>query len=191
MTSLTLDPGTTALVLIDLQRGIASITTQPYSSADVIANAAQLAARFRERGALVVLVNVDPGPRGVLSPRPIADVQRPPFEAKPGYTDIVPELHATESDVRVTKHQPGAFHATDLDLQLRRRRVDTIVIGGISTNIGVESTARAGYDLGYNVVFVEDAMAARGAELHAFAVTRYFPTIGRVRTTRDVLDALR
>jgi len=191
MTSLTLDPGTTALVLIDLQRGIASITTQPYSSADVIANAAQLAARFRERGALVVLVNVDPGPRGVLSPRPIADVQRPPFEAKPGYTDIVPELHATESDVRVTKHQPGAFHATDLDLQLRRRRVDTIVIGGISTNIGVESTARAGYDLGYNVVFVEDAMAARDAELHAFAVTRYFPTIGRVRTTRDVLDALR
>jgi len=191
MTSLTLDPGTTALVLIDLQRGIASITTQPYSSADVIANAAQLAARFRERGALVVLVNVDPGPRGVLSPRPIADVQRPPFEAKPGYTDIVPELHATESDVRVTKHQPGAFHATDLDLQLRRRRVDTIVIGGISTNIGVESTARAGYDLGYNFVFVEDAMAARDAELHAFAVTRYFPTIGRVRTTRDVLDALR
>lgn len=191
MTSLTLDPATTALVLIDLQRGIASITTQPYSSADVIANAAQLAARFRERGALVVLVTVDPGPRGVLGPRPIADVQRPPFEAKPGYTDIVPELHATESDVRVTKHQPGAFHATDLDLQLRRRRVDTIVIGGISTNIGVESTARAGYDLGYNFVFVEDAMAARDAELHAFAVTRYFPTIGRVRTTRDVLDALR
>lgn len=191
MTSLTLDPGTTALVLIDLQRGIASITTQPYSSADVIANAAQLAARFRERGALVVLVTVDPGPRGVLGPRPIADVQRPPFEAKPGYTDIVPELHATESDVRVTKHQPGAFHATDLDLQLRRRRVDTIVIGGISTNIGVESTARAGYDLGYNFVFVEDAMAARDAELHAFAVMRYFPTIGRVRTTRDVLDALR
>jgi nicotinamidase-related amidase len=191
MTSLTLDPGTTALVLIDLQRGIASLTTQPYSSADVIANAAQLAARFRERGALVVLVTVDPGPRGVLGPRPIADVQRPPFEAKPGYTDIVPELHATESDVRVTKHQPGAFHATDLDLQLRRRRVDTIVIGGISTNIGVESTARAGYDLGYNFVFVEDAMAARDAELHAFAVRRYFPTIGRVRTTRDVLDALR
>jgi nicotinamidase-related amidase len=191
MTSLTLDPGTTALVLIDLQRGIASIATQPYSSADVIANAAQLAARFRERGALVVLVTVDPGPRGVLGPRPIADVQRPPFEAKPGYTDIVPELHATESDVRVTKHQPGAFHATDLDLQLRRRRVDTIVIGGISTNIGVESTARAGYDLGYNFVFVEDAMAARDAELHAFAVMRYFPTIGRVRTTRDVLDALR
>lgn len=191
MAPLTLDPATTALVLIDLQRGIASIDTQPHSAADVIANAAQLAARFRERGAPVVLVNVDPGPGGVLGPRPITDVQRPPFTPAPGWSDIVPELHAAESDVRVTKHQPGAFHATDLDLQLRRRRVDTIVIGGISTNVGVESTARAGYDLGYNVVFVEDAMAARDAELHRFAVTRFFPTIGRVRSTRDVLDALR
>lgn len=137
MASRTLDPATTALVLIDLQRGITSIATQPHSAAEVIANA------------------------------------------------------AADSDVRVTKHQPGAFHATDLDLQLRRRRVDTIVIGGISTNVGVESTARAGYDHGYNIVFVEDAMAARDAEVHAFAVTRYFPTIGRVRATRDVLDALR
>ncbi len=191
MASLTLDPATTALVLIDLQRGITSIDTKPHSATTVIANAAQLASRFRERGALVVLVNVDPGPGGVLTPRPIADVQRPPFTPTPGWADIVPELDAAESDVRVTKHQPGAFHATDLDLQLRRRRVDTIVIGGISTNVGVESTARAGYDLGYNFVFVEDAMAARDADFHAFAVTRYFPTIGRVRSTRDVLDALR
>lgn len=191
MTSLTLDPATTALVLIDLQRGIASTATQPHTAAEVIANAAQLASRFRERGALVVLVNVDPGPGGVLTPRPIADVQRPPFTATPGWTDIVPELDVAVSDVRVTKHQPGAFHATDLDLQLRRRRVDTIVIGGISTNVGVESTARAGYDLGYNFVFVEDAMAARDTDFHTFAVRRYFPTIGRVRSTRDVLDALR
>jgi len=191
MAPLTLDPSTTALVLIDLQRGIAASNTQPHAAADVIANAAQLAARFRERNALVVLVNVDPGPNGVLGPRAITDVPRRPLAPTPGWADIVPELNAAESDVRVTKHQPGAFHATDLDLQLRRRRIDTIVIGGISTNVGVESTARAGYDLGYNFVFVEDAMAARDAELHAFAVTRYFPTIGRVRSTRDVLDALR
>jgi len=191
MAPLTLDPATTALVLIDLQRGIAASNTQPHAAADVIANAAQLAARFRDRNALVVLVNVDPGPNGVLGPRAITDVPRPALKPTPGWADIVPELDAAELDVRVTKHQPGAFHATDLDLQLRRRRIDTIVIGGISTNVGVESTARAGYDLGYNFVFVEDAMAARDAEFHAFAVTRYFPTIGRVRSTRDVLDALR
>jgi len=191
MPALTLDPNTTALVLIDLQRGIASAATQPHSAADVIARAAQLAARFRERGATVVLVNVDPGPGGLLFPRLITDVQRPPLNPTPGWSDLAPELQAAASDVRVTKHQPGAFHGTDLDLQLRRRHVDTVVIAGISTNVGVESTARAGYDHGYNFVFVEDAMAAREADLHTFAVTRYFPTIGRVRSTRDVLDALR
>lgn len=191
MTSLTLDPSSTALVLIDLQRGIASTATQPHAAADVIARAAQLAAGFRTRGSLVVLVNVDPGPHGVLFPRPIVDKPRPPFEAPRDWSEIVPELNAAESDVRITKHQPGAFHGTDLDLQLRRHRVDTIVIGGISTNVGVESTARAGYDLGYNFVFVEDAMAAREADLHTFPVTRYLPTIGRVRSAREVLDALR
>ncbi len=191
MAFLTLDPKTSALVLIDLQRGIAGSATQPHAAADVIANAAQLAARFRERGALVVLVNVDPGPGGVLFPRLLTDVQRAPLNPTSGWSEIVPELSAAESDVRVTKHQPGAFHGTDLDLQLRRRRVDTIVIGGISTNVGVESTARAGFDHGYNFVFVEDAMAAREADVHTFAVTRYFPTIGRVRSTRDVLDAIR
>jgi len=191
MPSLALDPTTTALVLIDLQRGITSSATQPHAAPDVIARAAELAARCRERRMPVALVNVDPGPGGVLFPRPIVDQPRPPFEAPPGWSDIVPELHASASDVRVTKHHPGAFTGTDLDLQLRRRRVDTIVLGGISTNVGVESTARTAYDLGYNVVFVEDAMAARDAELHRFAVERIFPTIGRVRSTRDVLDALR
>jgi len=191
MSSLTLEPRTSALVLIDLQRGISAMPTKPHSAADVIARAAQLAARFRERGALVVLVNVDPGPGGVLFPRLLTDVPRPALDMPPDWSKIVPELGAADSDVRVTKHQPGAFHGTDLDLQLRRRRIDTIVIGGISTNVGVESTARAGYDLGYNFVFVEDAMAAREADLHTFAVTRYFPTIGRVRSTPDVLDALR
>jgi len=190
MTSLTLDPSSTALVLIDLQRGIASTATKPHAAADVIARAAQLAAGFRKRGCLVVLVNVDPGPHGVLFPRPIVDRPRPPFEAPRDWSEIVAELNAAESDVRITKHQPGAFHGPDLHLQLRRRRVDTIVIGGISTNVGVESTARAGYDLGYNFVFVEDAMAAREADLHTFPVTRYFPTIGRVRSAREVLDAL-
>lgn len=191
MPPLTLDPKSTALVLIDLQRGIAGTATQPHAASDVIARAAQLAARFRERGALVVLVNVDPGPGGVLFPRLLTDVQRPPHNFSRDFAELVPELNAADSDVRVTKHQPGAFSATDLDLQLRRRHVDTIVIGGISTNVGVESTARAGFDLGYNFVFVEDAMAARDADFHTFAVTRTFPTIGRVRSTRDVLDALR
>lgn len=187
---LTLDPATTALVLIDLQRGIAGGATAPHSAGHVIARAADLARRFRERGALVILVRVDPGPRGELFPRVTTDVERKPMAPSKDWTLIVPELGPEAEDVVVTKHQPNAFYGTDLEVQLRRRGMRTIVLGGISTNVGVESTARAAFERGFEQVFVEDAMAAREADLHEHAVRRFFPTIGRVRTTRDVLDAL-
>ncbi len=192
MPDLTLDPATTALVLIDLQRGIAAMQTAPHAAGDVIARAAQLARRFRDVGATVVLVRVDPGPRWELFPRVTADVPRPmPTGALPAdWTSLVPELGPEPGDVVVTKHQPGAFFGTDLDLQLRRRGIRTIVLGGISTNIGVEATARVAFESGYEQVFVEDAMAAREEDLHTHAVTRFFPTIGRVRSTADVLTAL-
>ena len=91
----------------------------------------------------------------------------------------------------VRKRQWGAFYGTDLDLQLRRRGVDTIVLCGISTNYGVESTARDAYERGYNQIFVEDACSSRGAEEHAFPFRAIFPRIGIVRSTEDVLRALR
>lgn len=190
MTNLSLDPKTTALVLIDLQKGIAAMATAPHTAADVIARAAELARRCRERGATVVLVRVDPGRRGELMPRPEADQMRPPMEFPVDWIDLVPELAQAPGDIVITKHQPNAFYATDLKVQLARRGIRTIVLGGISTNIGVEATARAAHERGYEQVFVEDAMAARDAELHAVATTKFFPTIGRVRSTRDVSAAL-
>ena len=192
MPELTLDPATTALVLIDLQRGITTMDTVPHAAADVIARAAQLARRFREAAATVVLVRVDPGARWELFPRVTADVPRPmPTGAlPPDWASLVPELGPEAGDVVVTKHQPGAFFGTDLDVQLRRRGIRTIVLGGISTNVGVEATARVAFEAGYEQVFVEDAMAAREEDLHTHTVTRLFPTIGRVRSTGDVLAAL-
>ncbi len=192
MTDLTLDMSSTALVLIDLQVGITSMETQPHSAREVIDRAVELADRFRERRGTVVLVHVDPGPRWELFPQPPVDRPRPPRTTPmpPDWTEIVPELGPEPGDVLVTKHQPGAFYGTDLDVHLRRRAIKTIVIGGISTNIGVEATARVAYEAGYALVFVEDMMAAREADLHAHAVTRFFPTIGRVRTADDVLSAL-
>ena len=185
-----IEPATTALVLIDLQRGIASLETQPHSSRDVVARATDLAAAFRSHRALVVLVRVDPGANGELMPRPVTDVARPPMTLTPGWADLLPELDQTPDDVVVTKHQPNAFYGTDLDVHLRRRGIETIVLGGISTNVGVEATARAAHERGYQQVFVEDAMAARAEVLHTHAVTLFFPTIGRVRTARDVIAAL-
>jgi len=108
----------------------------------------------------------------------------------PGWTDVVPALGPKPGDAVVQKHQPGAFYATDLEAHLRRRGVETIVLCGISTNVGVEATARVGYEHGYNIVFASDAMAGRDADIHEMCVSKFFPTIGRVRTTDEIIAAL-
>ena len=185
----TLDPAVTALVLIDLQRGITAMPTQPHSAGDVIANAARLAVAFRAAGAPVITVRVAPSTDGGDVLRTDVDEPREPRQTPADFAEIVPQIRA-ERDIVVTKRQWGAFYGTDLDLQLRRRHMTTIVLGGISTNMGVESTARAAQEHGYHLVLVEDAMSARTAQDHAFAITRIFPKIGRLASTSDVLAAL-
>ncbi len=190
MTPLELEPARTALVRIDLQRGIVARDTAPHLSKDVVSRGAALAAACRAAGAPVVLVRVAFDPAMKLRLAPIADQPMAPGTPSPDWSDLVPELDATASDVVVTKRQWGAFYGTDLELQLRRRGIGTLVLGGISTNFGVESTARAAYELGFHQVFVEDAMASFDADAHRFAVTAIFPRIGRVRSTAEVLAAL-
>ena len=101
------------------------------------------------------------------------------------WTELADGL-AEPSDLRVTKRQWGAFYGTDLDLQLRRRGVTSVVIGGIATNIGVESTARAAHEHGYGVVLVEDATTGRSAEMHAFAFEQVFPMLARVAKADEI-----
>ena len=190
MPDLTIDPATTALVLIDLQRGITAGQTVPNAASDVIARAAGLAAACRKRGVMVILVRVDPGPGGTLFPRPQADQPRPPMTITPEWSELVPELGRQDGDVVVTKHQPNAFYGTDLEIHLDRRGIRTILLGGISTNIGVEATARAAHERGFDQVFIPEVMAAREADLHEHSVRRIFPTLGRVRSLDVVLAAL-
>jgi nicotinamidase-related amidase len=157
--TLVLDPKRTALVLIDLQRGIMGRQTAPHSAADVLARSNQLAKKFREAGAPVVLVNVSFSPTGEdRLNQPVDAAPMPPMEK--GWDELSPDLSRDAKDILVTKRQWGAFYGTSLDLQLRRRKIDTIVIAGIATNFGVESTARDGYERGYAFVFAEDAMAS-------------------------------
>jgi nicotinamidase-related amidase len=190
MPDLKLDPTSTALVLIDLQRGVVVGETKPHTARDVVSRATAVAAAFRDAKALVVLVHVDLGPGGVLFPRTVADNPRPAMTPPADFAELVPELNRQPSDVVVTKHQPNAFYGTDLEIHLRRRGIRTIVLGGIATNLGVEGTARAAHERGYDLVFIEDAMAARAEVLHTHPVTHFFPTIGRVRSARDVMAAL-
>jgi nicotinamidase-related amidase len=186
--ALTLDAKRTALVLIDLQRGIMGRQTAPHLAGDVLARSNKLAKRFRELGAPVVLVNVSFSPTGEdRLNQPIDAPAMPPMEK--GWDELSPDLSRDPKDILVTKRQWGAFYGTALDLQLRRRKIDTIVIAGIATNFGVESTARDGYERGYALVFAEDAMASSPGA-HEFAVATIFPRLGRVRSTEEILRAL-
>lgn len=179
---ITLSPATTALVLVDLQKGIVGLPgLSPREGGEVLANAAALAKRFRAAGASVALINVDFAADGgdvLLQP-----VDNPPPSPPGGFpTDWAqfPQGLAEPSDIRVTKHQWGAFYGTDLDVQMRRRGVKTIVLGGIATNIGVESTARQAHEHGYDVVVVEDITTSFAKEMHEFATNAIFPMLSRV-----------
>src|SRR2546422_879528 len=191
MTELALHPPTTALVVIDLQRGIVARQCGPHAAADVVARSARLADAFRAEKATIVLVNVAfaADKRDMLTP-PV-DSPNPPASPPRDWSQLVPEIGPREGDVVITKHQWGAFYGTELDLQLRRRGVRTIVLCGIATNFGVESTARDGWERGYEIVFAEDSMSGLTEDAHRFAVTTIFPRLGRVRSTEQILLSFR
>ncbi len=185
-----LQPKTSALVVIDLQKGIVGLQGAPYATTDVVVRVAQLAKAFRETGGFVVLVNV--GSRdGQDMLRPITDASVPSsFTRPPDFADLVAEVDVQSTDHLITKHQWGAFFGTDLDLQLRRRGIETIVLCGIATNIGVETTAREAYQHNYQQIFVSDAMTGLSAVEHEHTLKYIFPRIGRIRTTEQILAAL-
>jgi nicotinamidase-related amidase len=190
MSETIIDKSKTALVVIDLQNGIVGRQTAPYDANDVVKNAALIADKFRTNKMPVFLVRVKSSPDGKDGLMPVTDAARWPQPTAPDWSEIVPELGPTADDLIITKHQWGAFYGTELDLQFRRRGITTIVLCGISTNIGVESTARFAYEYGYNQIFAEDAMTALAADEHQASVLKIFPRMGIVRTTAEILANL-
>ncbi|MFB5676609.1 hydrolase [Paenibacillus terreus] len=185
--------GKTALVVIDLQQGIVDFGRQgaPYTSDQVIQNASKLANAFAEKGGFVALVRVSSSPDGKDALKPQTD-QQPGIRQYPEDWDrIVPELASVKNAHVVTKRQWGAFYGTDLDLQLRRRSIDTIVLCGISTSIGVDTTAREAFQHGYQQIFAEDAMTALTREEHEYVCKYIFPRIGKIRTTDEIVSSLK
>lgn len=181
----------TALVVIDLQNGIVNgRQSAPHTAAQVVQNASHLVQAFTEKGAFVVLVRVSTID-GKDMVRPLTDTKMNPMQFAAGWDTIIPELADFKNTHTITKRQWGAFFGTDLDLQLRRRGIDTIVLCGISTSIGVDTTAREAYQQGYNQIFVEDAMTASTQEEHDYVCKTIFPRIGKIRTSDEVIVALR
>ena len=145
--AMSLDPKTTALVLIDLQYGIVAMNVQPQTGEQVVGQAKRLAQAFRAAKAPVVLVSVNTSPDGGDALAPTLDTPPPAAANRPAnWATVVAELDQQPTDIMVIKRQWGAFYGTELQLQLQRRGIKTIVLAGLSTNVGVESTARDAYE---------------------------------------------
>ena len=178
----TLDPKT-ALVVIDLQKGIKAFAPGPALDA-VIVKAAQLTEAFRRHNLPVVLVNVTGGAPGRT------DAPRMTGAFPDDFAELLPELGQKPSDHVVTKTTWGAFSNTDLDAYLKGQGVTQIVLCGVATSIGVDSTARFAHESGLNVTLASDAMTDRDPEAHTFVIERIFPRLGEVGTPAEVIAKL-
>jgi len=180
----------TALVLIDLQKGITALPT--VEPGDVIVDrAARLARAFRERDLPVVRVRVAFSPDGGDVLRARVDAAPPtPAQRPADWAELREEIGTGPHDIIITKRQWDAFYGTELDLQLRRRRISGMVLAGISTSIGVESTARHARELNYEIAIARDAVTDTVREAHENSITRIFPRLGQVDTTDAIIAAL-
>lgn len=172
-----------ALIVVDLQKGIVALPTA-HPIATVVQNARALADAFRGHGLPVVLVNVAGGAPGRT------EQARRLGELPDDWTGLVAELDRQPQDHTVTKRTWGAFTGTDLAQHLKKLGVTQVVIAGVATSIGVESTARQAHELGFNVALAIDAMTDMSPEAHLNSITRIFPRLGETGTVREIIDQL-
>ncbi|MCA1457490.1 isochorismatase family protein [Bradyrhizobium sp. BRP22] len=177
-----LDPNT-ALIIVDLQKGIVSLPLI-HPAGDVIERACALADAFRERGLPVALVKVAGGAPGRT------EQPRQTRSLPDGWTDLIPELNQQPSDIVVTKRTWGAFASTDLEAQLKARGVTQVVIAGVATGTGAEATARQAYEQGFNVTLAIDAMTDMRPEAHDYSLKNVFPRLGETGTSQEIIDLL-
>ncbi len=173
----------TALIVIDLQNGIVALPTA-HPTADVVARSNDLLDAFHQHALPVVLVNVAGGAPGR------AEQSRPLGDLPASWVELVADLHRKPSDHVVTKHTWGAFTNTGLDAHLKSLGVTQVVVSGVATSIGVESTARQAQELGYNVTLAVDAMTDMNADAHANSVERIFPRLGETGSTAQIVELL-
>jgi len=188
MSSLSIQPHKTALIAIDLQGAILSRGPKPHSADDVVARTRAIADKLRAAGGTIVWVHVDLN--DFLKLPSDTPVQVPPGKIPQEAIDIVPSAGKQPEDLLITKRSWGAFAHTSLESDLRNRGIDTIILTGVATNFGVESTLRQGTGLGFGFITVEDASSTFGQEMQDFALQYIFPRLSLVRSTEQVLAAL-
>jgi nicotinamidase-related amidase len=184
----TLDPAT-ALILIDLQHGITALPTVDPPE-QIVGRGARLADAFRANNKLVAATRVAFSRDGgdMIKTRTAANGINP--SPAPDWAEFHAELNVGGGDISITKRGWNAFYGTELDLELRRRKITGIVLAGISTSIGVESAARAANERGYELTIVTDAVTDTSERAHLNSLEVIFPLIAQLATTDEVLTAI-
>jgi len=190
---LRLDPRHTALVMIDLQNWIVGRPVAPHSGGDVIERSLRIGKALRKAGGTVILVRVafSDGYGDVVKVPVDAPLILPEDKMPPEAVAFDARINPSKTDVVITKRQWSAFHGTELDLQLRRRGIDTVIISGIATNFGVEATARDAFANNYAAIVAEDATSSMTAEMHRFSIDHVLPRVARIRSSAVIIDALK
>lgn len=189
---LTLAKKTTALFIIDLQKNVLNPEPTPLGKTEIVTRAAALAHAFSNAKAPIILILTDFAPGYPDALQGIANSPWAlPEEGLPaGFATLVPEIEALPAPLQITKRQMSGFFGTELNLQLRRRGCDTVVICGVATNLGIKATAQTAFDLNYNVFLAANARASVAPGLHEFAMEKILPRIARVRLNSEIISAL-
>tara|TARA_Y100000815_G_scaffold83005_1_gene71905 strand:- start:747 stop:1394 length:648 start_codon:yes stop_codon:yes gene_type:complete len=190
--AIAIEPARTALVVIDMQNFTVAMDTAPSPARQVLDHCASLARACREAGVLVVLVRVGHADNAMPQPDVPSETSfAGGFVLTDEMREIAPELGPEDGDVIVDKYNWGAFHGTNLDAHLRRRGIDTLLMTGLVTHIGVDTTMREAYAHGYAQILVTDAAAAMTVAQHDFVLEDIAPRLSRLRTTKQVLGYLK
>lgn len=185
------DLSKTAFVAIDMQKKIVNNgTLSPHTAASILTNNDLLVRTLKRTAALKVLVNVDISTFPYLSQQ--TDMGGMTASVPPEFTDLLlkDSLKDTDNMLTITKYNPSAFFGTSLDLQLRRRGIETIILSGVATTNGVYATALDAFQHGYHIVLAEDACSDRDKESHQLFIKKIFPKTARVRSTKQIIEAI-
>ncbi|EPI09340.1 cysteine hydrolase [Enterococcus faecium] len=185
------DLSKTAFVAIDMQKEIVNNgTLSPHTAASILTNNDLLVRTLKRTAALKVLVNVDISTFPYLSQQ--TDMGGMTASVPPEFTDLFlkDSLKDTDNMLTITKYNPSAFFGTSLDLQLRRRGIETIILSGVATTNGVYATALDAFQHGYHIVLAEDACSDRDKESHQLFIKKIFPKTARVRSTKQIIEAI-
>ena len=188
----------TALVLIDLQKGVVRMDmVHPVKT--ILLKVSMLVDVFRAANLPIIIVHVNPMGAAwtktrvenyTLPQNPVMHTLARMVMPVMGFTDIVPEIQIQPQDILIEKKSWNAFFQTSLNKELKKKGITQLVLAGISTSIGVEGTARAASELGYNLVFAVDAMTDKVLEAHENSIHNIFPRIGELGTVMEITRKL-